>query len=324
MAGQKAALLHADPPYGMGKEGDGVANDNLYKEKLDAFQMDWWACFRTFLEDNASAYIWGNAPDLWRLWYSGGLSSEERVTIRNEIVWKKPGGFGISSAEMRGYPPQTERCIFFIIGEQGFNDNADNYWEGWEPVRSWLDGQRKSSGLTTAQCNQICGKQNMTQAAFTKGGFRLILKEDYAALCEATGGKYFKREYDDLKREYDDLKREFYAGRAYFDNTHENMTDVWEFGRVTGEDRFGHATPKPVAMMERVMRSSLPKDGICVEPFGGSGSTLMGAEKTGRICYTMELQAKYCDVIIKRWQDFTGQQAVHEETGKTFEEVANA
>ena len=321
MAGQKAALLHADPPYGMGKEGVGVANDNLYGDNLDAFQMEWWATFRTFLDDNASAYIWGNAPELWRLWYRGGLGSAERVTIRNEIVWKKPGGFGISSAEMRGYPPQTERCMFFILGEQGFNNDADNYWEGWEPVRSWLDGQRKASGLTTAQCNDICGKQNMTQSAFTKGGFRLILKEDYAALCAATGGKYFKREYDDLKREYDDLKREFYAGRAHFDNTHENMTDVWEFGRVTGEDRHGHATPKPLAMMERVMRSSLPQNGLCVEPFGGSGSTLMGAETTGRVCYTMELQAKYCDVIITRWQDFTGQQATLESTGQAFGEL---
>jgi DNA modification methylase len=323
MDGQKAALLHADPPYGMGKEGVGVANDNLYGDNLDAFQMEWWATFRTFLDDNASAYIWGNAPELWRLWYRGGLGSAERVTFRNEIVWKKPGGFGISSADMRGYPPQTERCMFFILGEQGFNNDADNYWEGWEPVRSWLDEQRKASGLTTAQCNDICGKQNMTQAAFTKGGFRLILKDDYAALCAATGGKYFKREYDDLKREYDDLKREFYAGRAHFDNTHENMTDVWEFGRVTGEDRHGHATPKPLAMMERVMRSSLPQNGLCVEPFGGSGSTLMGAETTGRVCYTMELQAKYCDVIITRWQDFTGKQATLEATGETFEELTN-
>ena len=321
MAGQKAALLHADPPYGMGKEGVGVANDNLYGDNLDAFQMEWWATFRTFLDDNASAYIWGNAPELWRLWYRGGLGSAERVTIRNEIVWKKPGGFGISSADMRGYPPQTERCMFFILGEQGFNNDADNYWEGWEPVRSWLDEQRKASGLTTAQCNDICGKQNMTQAAFTKGGFRLILKDDYAALCAATGGKYFKREYDDLKREYDDLKREFYAGRAHFDNTHENMTDVWEFGRVTGEDRHGHATPKPLAMMERVMRSSLPQNGLCVEPFGGSGSTLMGAETTGRVCYTMELQAKYCDVIVQRWQDFTGQAATLESTGQAFGEL---
>ena len=59
MAGQRASLLHADPPYGMGKEGEGVANDNLYGNKLDAFQMEWWATFRTFLEDNASVYIWG-------------------------------------------------------------------------------------------------------------------------------------------------------------------------------------------------------------------------------------------------------------------------
>lgn len=117
--------------------------------------------------------------------------------------------------------------------------------------------------------------------------------------------------------------REFYAGRAHFDNTHENMTDVWEFGRVTGEDRHGHATPKPLAMMERVMRSSLPQNGLCVEPFGGSGSTLMGAETTERVCYTMELQPKYCDVIIKRWQDFTGQEATLEATGQTFADLSS-
>ena len=70
------------------------------------------------------------------------------------------------------------------------------------------------------------------------------------------------------------------------------------------------------------MKSSLPKNGLCVEPFGGSGSTLMGAEKTGRKCYTMELQPQYCDVIVKRWQEYTGKEAVHEETGKTFAELA--
>jgi DNA modification methylase len=78
-----------------------------------------------------------------------------------------------------------------------------------------------------------------------------------------------------------------------------------------------------VAMMERVMKSSLPKGGLCVEPFGGSGSTLMGAEKTGRICYTMELQPVYVDVIIKRWEDFTGKIATHAETGQPFAEVNN-
>lgn len=69
------------------------------------------------------------------------------------------------------------------------------------------------------------------------------------------------------------------------------------------------------------MKSSLPPKGLCLEPFGGSGSTLMGAEKSGRRCYTMELQPFYVDVIINRWQDFTGRLAVHAATGKTFEEM---
>jgi len=116
-------------------------------------------------------------------------------------------------------------------------------------------------------------------------------------------------EYDKLKTEYDKLKMEFYGTRAYFDNTHDNMTDVWKFGRVNNEERHGHATPKPIEMMARVMKSSLPKDGLCLEPFGGSGATLIGAEQTGRRCYTMELQPEYCDIIIERWEKLTGEKA---------------
>jgi DNA modification methylase len=76
-------------------------------------------------------------------------------------------------------------------------------------------------------------------------------------------------------------------------------------------------------MMERVMKSSLPKDGLCIEPFGGSGSTLIGAEKTNRKCYTMELQGQYVDVIVKRWQEYTGKKAIHAESGDEFVEVDN-
>jgi DNA modification methylase len=99
---------------------------------------------------------------------------------------------------------------------------------------------------------------------------------------------------------------------------------VWEFSRVTGEERHGHATPKPVAMMERVMKSSLPSGGLCVEPFGGSGSTLIGAEKAGRVCYAMELNPVYVDVIVKRWEDFTGNTAVCVPSDQHFTEQQEA
>lgn len=74
--------------------------------------------------------------------------------------------------------------------------------------------------------------------------------------------------------------------------------------------------------MQRVMLSSLKKGGLCYEPFGGSGSTLIGAEKTGRRCYTIELQPQYVDVIVRRWESFTGKHAVLENDGRTFGEIA--
>ena len=131
---EKAILCDADPPYGMGKENEGIANDNLYREKLDKFQMAWWRAWRPFLEDNASAYIWGNSDDLWRLWYCGGLRDSERLTFRNEIVWQKNGAQGIGSESHRQYPTASERCLVFMLGEQGFNNNQDNYWDGWENI----------------------------------------------------------------------------------------------------------------------------------------------------------------------------------------------
>jgi DNA modification methylase len=320
MRGEKAQLIHADPPYGMGKEKDGVQNDNLYADKLDAFQMAWWRAFRPHVEDNASAYIWGNAEGLWRLWFVGGLSASERMTMRNEITWDKREDnstmlvSGVPLESRRMYHP-TERCLFFMLGEQGFNNNADNYWEGWEPIRSYLETEMNKCGgaknWKAALGNQMGGHY------FTKSQWCFPTEEAYKKLQAFAKGDAFKREHDELKREHDELKRkhdelkrEFYASRAYFDNTHDNMTDVWEFNRVTGEDRHGHATPKPVAMMARAIKSSTQESGLLVEPFLGSGTTLIAAEQLGRKCYGMEISPQYCDVIVKRWENLTGKKAV--------------
>ena len=313
--GKKAQLLHADPPYGMGKEGDGVQNDNLYADKLDKFQMDWWTAWRPVLEDNASAYIWGNAPDLWRLWYVGGLKDSERFTFRNEITWTKyiEGHMKPTMIEMmRSYVNYTERCLFFMLGEQGFNNNADNYWEGWEPLRTYLHNEMTSMGWTKKDLDRITGTQ-MSSHWITKSQWGLITEKSYKMLQETCDGKAFTKPYSKLKLEHDALKYgndqikdSFYASRSYFDNTHENMTDVWVYPGVKGEERHGHATPKPIEMMARIMKSSLPVGGLCLEPFAGSGSTLIAAEQTKRICYTMELTPEYCDVILKRWENLTG------------------
>ena len=304
MDGQKAELLHADPPYGMGKESEGIANDNLYREKLDAFQMEWWKSFRPYLEDNGSAYIWGNAEDLWRLWYQG-LKDSERLTFRNEIIWDKGHGLGMESERHRMYPTASERLLFFMLGEQGFNNNADNYWEGWDSVVNYLKEEKKKSGLTIKDFKRIAGhSENSGCHWFDKSQWMMPTEETYKSWQNYCKNDAFKKDYDDLKKDYDDLKKDFYATRAYFDNTHDNMTDVWQFERVKGEERHGHATPKPVQMIERIIKSSSHKK--VIEPFLGSGSTLIACEKTNRKCYGMEIEPHYCDVTVQRYADFVG------------------
>ena len=314
MEGQKAELLHADPPYGMGKEKDGIINDNLYREKLDAFQMDWWKSFRPYLEDNGSAYIWGKAEDLWRLWYVNGLKDNERLTSRNEIVWfKDPSGLGDgqNNSQMRSYGNITERCLFFMLGEQGFNNNADNYWDGWESIRDYLLSERLKAGWDIPTMKRIAGHSDIYRDHWTcKSQWNMPTFEVYKSFqnwCVDNNVDAFKKEYEELKKEYEEIKKEFYSTRAYFDNTHDNMTDVWQFERVKGEERHGHATPKPVQMIERIIKSSSQKK--VIEPFLGSGSTLIACEKTNRKCYGMEIDPHYCDVIVKRWEEYTGNKA---------------
>ena len=301
MRDEVVPLIHADPPYGMGKESDGVANDNLYRDKLDRFQMQWWNAFRPHLANNGSAYIWGNAEDLWRLWYVGGLKDSERLTARNEIAWDKGGGgMTVGTAGTRMFTP-TERCLFFMLGEQGFNNNADNYWDGWEPIRAYLDEERKKCGWSIPDTKRIAGHSEQSGCHwFDRSQWSMPTEETYRAWQAAA------REHDAFKREHDDLKREFYATRAHFDNTHENMTDVWDFPRVQGEERHEHATPKPVEMTARCIKSSTKLGDSLAEPFGGSGSTLIAAEQTGRTCYAMEIEPKYCDVIRRRYAEYVG------------------
>lgn len=71
-----------------------------------------------------------------------------------------------------------------------------------------------------------------------------------------------------------------------------------------------HPTMKPVALLERLLRNSSRPGGLVIDPFGGSGSTLMACEGLGRICRTLELDPRFCDVIVRRWQEHTGGVAV--------------
>jgi len=98
-----------------------------------------------------------------------------------------------------------------------------------------------------------------------------------------------------------------------------NNETIWRLKRDNKTDM--HPTQKPVELAEMAIKNH--SVGLVPDLFGGSGSTLIACEKTNRQARLMELDPKYCDVIVKRWQDFTGKIATHAETGKPFAEVEN-
>ena len=91
----------------------------------------------------------------------------------------------------------------------------------------------------------------------------------------------------------------FYGGK--------NGMDIWRIKRTAKNDL--HPTMKPVELVEKAILDGSQVNGIVLDLFGGSGTTMIAAEKTGRCARLMELDPKYCDVIVKRWEDFTGQKA---------------
>lgn len=96
---------------------------------------------------------------------------------------------------------------------------------------------------------------------------------------------------------------------------------VWQVGKDAASN-YVHPTQKPAALAERALEDFSDRGALVLDLFGGSGSTLIACEKTNRQARLMELDPKYCDVIIKRWQDFTGKQATLEASGQTFAELA--
>jgi len=114
-------------------------------------------------------------------------------------------------------------------------------------------------------------------------------------------------------------QHEFCLFNGKIDEAIKNESDLWS---IKKDSRYVHPTQKPVELSVRAFGNHIRLTNV-LDLFGGSGSTLIGAQQTGRNAFVMELDPKYCDVIIKRWQDFSGQEAVMESTGKKYNELAN-
>ena len=143
------------------------------------------------------------------------------------------------------------------------------------------------------------------------------------------------------------VKQHFTLSRGHYHWRHENcwyavrvgkagqwqgdrkQTTVWEiannnpFGNRQREQSWGHGTQKPVECMRRPIVNNSRPGQLVYDPFLGSGTSLIAAEMTGRICCGLEISPAYVDVILRRWQAFTGRTAIHQASGQSFDERAD-
>ena len=198
----------------------------------------------------------------------------------NMVLTDPPYGISYSS-NMRTKTEKFEELkndnIFLSQWIPLINKYSDGFvyvWTSWKVLDTWLD-----------MCKEIGELTNMI--IWSKGG----------------GGM------GDLKKTF---LSDYEIALVYNRNneiTGKRLGSVWEVDKDKGKE-YKHPTQKPVELSETAIKNTSIKNSIILDLFLGSGSTLIACEKTNRVCYGMELDTNYCDVIIERWEQFTGQKAV--------------
>ena len=152
------------------------------------------------------------------------------------------------------------------------------------------------------------------QTAFRSAGGKWSTFIIWAKNTFTLGRADYQRQYEPILYGWPEGQQRHWCGDR-------DQGDVWQIKKPAKNDL--HPTMKPVELVERCIRNSSKPGQTVLDPFGGSGTTLIAAEKTGRKARLMELDPKYCDVIVRRGQDWTGQEAYREADGSAFDVLTN-
>ncbi|EMJ4122004.1 site-specific DNA-methyltransferase [Pseudomonas aeruginosa] len=144
---------------------------------------------------------------------------------------------------------------------------------------------------------------DVLQAAFRAAGGKWSTFIIWAKNTFTLGRADYQRQYEPILYGWPEGAQRHWCGDR-------DQGDVWAIKKPQKNDL--HPTMKPVELVERAIRNSSRPGNVVLDPFGGSGTTLIAAEKSGRVARLIELDPKYVDVIVRRWEDFTGQKAIRE------------
>ena len=294
-------VICTDPPYGKVVDD---AFDHAWTNRAAMLGScrEWLAEIVPTMKPNAT--LW------WFAWPSLAGKIEaliaEKLNTLAHVVWIKPSTRSqrVSGPALRAPMPETERIIMaehygadnMALGESGYASECDRA-RGmvFEPLRAYLAGEFSALGWGNADLDCICGTAAMAGRHYTaKSQWCLPTAAHYAKLQAAASdvdAGHLRREYEDLRREYEDLRRYFEITNA------DQKTDVWRFA---SPKRRSHSCQKPLEMLEYMVRASCRPGGIVLDPFAGSGTTLVAARKLGRRSIGIEIDERYCEIAAGR------------------------
>jgi site-specific DNA-methyltransferase (adenine-specific) len=312
------SLIATDPPY------NGVLADEWDNQwPDDAAFLSWMGDILKLCDDamadNATLYAFSSPRLAARL----ELLIAERFAVIANTVWDKAdgrkgaAGSGVEVEALRTYwASDTERVI---VAEKCINaayesadaaaKEASGFWAACEAGKRSVFGEylraefsragvtnraiaalfpSRTGGATGCVSNWLLGYNIPTASQY----------EDMRAHLNGAGGDYLRREYDDMRREYDDLRREYDdLRRPFFPRPTHQWGSVWRFPI---ERRRDHPAQKPIALMGQIVAISSREGDRVVDPFMGSGTTLVAAKRIGRQAIGIEIDERYCEIAVRR------------------------
>jgi DNA modification methylase len=190
------------------------------------------------------------------------------------------------------------------------NDNlGDSFYEFLKAALTNLLSVTKGGCYISMSSSEL----DILQKAYRDAGGKWSTFIIWAKNTFTLGRADYQRQYEPILYGWKDGGDHFWCGAR-------DQGDVWFINKPHKNDL--HPTMKPIELVERAIKNSSKSRDIVVDLFGGSGSTMIACEKSGRSARLMELDPKYVDVIIRRWQEFVGKEATLLSSGETFGSVA--
>jgi site-specific DNA-methyltransferase (adenine-specific) len=288
-----------DPPYNISKASWDKIKD------YDAFMHVVFKQSERVLKENGSFYWFHNDMQVIARFMEWIRQNTEFV-FKQMIVWNKRfesaknkgflDGFVVAGG-LRNYQQMAEYCLFYTFQDETGLATIFNSKDCFASIKNYLRNERKKTGLTLDEINKVVGTASMAgRHYFSDSQWCMPIEEHYKKL-QTTG--YFSREYEDLRREYEDLRREYEDLRYTFNNqkTHHS---VWNYEIAP---RCGHATPKPINLMENIILHSTNEGDIIADWFAGTGTTGKACKDTGRQFIGFEIDPHYCEIANRRIAD---------------------